>query len=90
MNTQEQANEDSGQVLAESDSHQQVVDQNRQINEEEEEETQEQQMQEENNNTNEIEDNNAQEFETIEEIYDDIDNNESRPNNSKNIIKETS
>ena len=86
MNTQEQANEDSGQVLAESDSHQQVVDQNQQINEEEEE-TQEQQMQEENNNINEIEDNNAQEFETIEEIYDDIDNNESRPNNSKNIIK---
>ena len=87
MNTQEQANEDSGQVLAESDSHQQVVDQNRQINEEEEEETQEQQMQEENNNTNEIEDNNAQEFETIEEIYDDIDNNESRPNNSKKYHK---
>ena len=43
-----------------------------------------------NNNTNEIEDNKVQEFETIEEIYDDIDNNESRPNNSKNIIKETS
>lgn len=86
MNTQEQANEDSGQVLAESDSHQQVVDQNRQINEEEEE-TQEQQMQEENNNTNEIEDNKVQEFETIEEIYDDIDNNESRPNNSKKYHK---
>ncbi|CAX45016.1 cell wall protein, putative [Candida dubliniensis CD36] len=88
MNPQQQeTNDDSGQVVvAESDSQLPGLenDQNQLINEEAEAEVestpQEQQKPEENN---------SQEFETIEEIYyDDIDNdNESRPNNGKKYHK---